>query len=335
MSSPAATLALCCLFVLSGCVGGPVGDPGTALPDGTASPADAATEIDAPPSETPKPDAMAVEVIEVVDGDTIDVRLPNGSEDTVRLLGVDTPEVHTENDPAEFPGVPDTEAGRNCLREWGERASEHAKEELLGKTVLLSFDDNEPRRGYYGRLLAYVHVDGDSFNYGLITSGLARRYDSSDFQYRERYGTAEGIARANGVGLWGACANDQPQTATGTPIFAADGGTALRITEIHADAEGDESANLNDEYLTFGNAGNETLDLSGWTVSDAADHTYTFPEGAEIAPNGTLTLHTGSGEDGDGHLYWGEGAPVWNNAGDTVIVRNASGETVIERQYGG
>jgi micrococcal nuclease len=118
---------------------------------------------------------VEVTVVEVVDGDTIDVRLQNGSGDTVRLLGVDTPEVHAENDPAEFRGVPETEAGRNCLRGRGERASEHATEELVGETVLLSFDDTEPRRGYYGRLLAYVHVDGDSFNDGLITSGLARR----------------------------------------------------------------------------------------------------------------------------------------------------------------
>jgi micrococcal nuclease len=116
-------------------------------------------------------------------------------------------------------------------------------------------------------------------------------------------------------------------------VLVADGGTALRIAEIHAEAAGDESENLDDEYVTLRNAGNEALDLSGWTVSDAAAHTYTFPEGAEIAPNGTLTLHTGSGEDGDGHYYWGRGSAVWNNGGDTVTVRNANGSVVIEREY--
>ncbi|MFC6735686.1 lamin tail domain-containing protein [Halolamina salina] len=336
MYSGARTVALCLLLVLAGCGGAPVGtDSEGRMATETATPATPSTAIDAPPSATPKPDGVEVEVIDVVDGDTIDVRYLNGSEDTVRLLGVDTPEVHAETDPAEFPGVPETEAGRNCLREWGERASQHAKDELIGETVTLSFDENEPRRGYYGRLLAYVHVDGDSFNYGLLTRGLARRYDSSNFQYRERYGTAEGIARGTDAGIWGACATDDPQTATETPIPIADGGPPLWISEINADAAGDDRENLNGEYVTFGNAGNETLDLAGWTVRDEAGHVYTFPEGAEIPPNGTITLHTGSGEDGDGAYYWGQGSPVWNNGGDTVIVRNESGETVIEREYDG
>jgi len=332
MHSGARAVALCLLLVLAGCTGGPVATDGEGrMPTDTAAPS--STEIDAPPSATPKPDGVEVEVIDVVDGDTIDVRYPNGSEDTVRLLGVDTPEVHAENDPTEFPGVPDTEAGRACLREWGERASEHAKQELAGETVTLSFDENEPRRGYYGRLLAYVHVDGDSFNYGLVTEGLARRYDDSSFQYRERYGRAEEAARAGGVGLWGACANENPRTPEETPIAVADGGTPLQIAEIHADAEGDDRENLNDEYVTFENPSDEALDLSGWTVRDEADHVYTFPEGTELGANEQLTRRTGSGEDGDGERYWGEGAPVWNNGGDSVIVRTANGETVIDHSY--
>ena len=339
MQSPVRAIALCLLLVLAGCAGAPAGTDGGAEPSpATASPvssaAPASATIDAPPAATPKPDALEAEVTDIVDGDTIDVRFPNGSEDTVRLLGVDTPEVHTENDPAEFPGVPETAAGRDCLREYGALASAYAEQELLGETVALSFDANEPRRGYYGRLLAYVHVDGDSFNYGLLTGGLARRYDDSGFQYRERYGAAEDAARANGVGLWGGCADGEVATATATPVVA-DGGTTLRIAEIHADAAGDDRENLNGEYVTFANAGDETLDLSGWTVSDEADHEYAFPDGTTIGPDETLTLHTGSGEDGDGDLYWGEGSPLWNNGGDTVIVRNGSGSVVIERSYDG
>lgn len=334
MRQPTLSLALCLLLVLAGCAGGPAPTDGAASIDGTASPTAAGT-VDAPPSATPDPNGLEAEVTRVVDGDTIEIRYPNGTVDTVRLLGVDTPEVHTENDPAEFPGVPDTVAGRDCLRQWGERASERAKEELAGETVSLSFDANEPRRGYYGRLLAYVHVDGDSFNYGLITDGLARRYDDSGFQYRERYGTAEEAARASGAGLWGACADGAAATATPEPTLVADGGTPLRIAAINADAAGDDRENLNGEYVSFENAGNETLDIAGWTVRDEADHVYTFPEGAEIGTNETITLYTGSGEDTATEFYWGQGSPVWNNGGDTVIVRNASGNTVVERSYDG
>jgi micrococcal nuclease len=60
-----------------------------------------------------------VTVVEVVDGDTIDIRYSSGSKGTVRLIGVDTPEVFEETDPAEFEGMPDTQEGREWLRSIG------------------------------------------------------------------------------------------------------------------------------------------------------------------------------------------------------------------------
>jgi competence protein ComEC len=130
-------------------------------------------------------------------------------------------------------------------------------------------------------------------------------------------------------------------TTTGSTV-AADGGemgssgsASLRVVDVHADAAGDEDANLNDEYVVFRNAGERTLDLSGWTVGDEADHRYAFPEGTTLAPGETLTLHTGSGENGNGHYYWNAGRPIWNNAGDTVFVRTAEGELVLEVTYDG
>lgn len=78
------------------------------------------------------------------------------------------------------------------------------------------------------------------------------------------------------------------------------------------------------------NDGEASLDLSGWTVGDEADHRYRFPDGTTLAPGATLTLHTGRGEDGD--YYWGRSSPVWNNGGDTATVRTASGETVATRE---
>jgi len=121
---------------------------------------------------------------------------------------------------------------------------------------------------------------------------------------------------------------------------ATDGGTetartddTLVLEDVHADAAGDDRENLNDEYVVFRNAGDDTLDLSGWTVTDAADHTYTVPDGVTLAPNATMTLHTGSGADTDSDLYWGAGSPIWNNGGDTVIVTTADGEEVLSEEY--
>ena len=125
--------------------------------------------------------------------------------------------------------------------------------------------------------------------------------------------------------------------ATETESVATDGGTptgdALVIDTIHADAAGDDRENLNDEYVVFRNTGTEPLDLSGWTVTDAVDKTYTFSEGYTLAADATVTLHTGSGTDNATHLYWDYGSPVWNNGGDTVTVRNSDGERMLQETY--
>ncbi|WP_134670884.1 lamin tail domain-containing protein [Halorussus marinus] len=125
-------------------------------------------------------------------------------------------------------------------------------------------------------------------------------------------------------------------TRTPDATVVADGGEtagALEVAEVHADARGNDHENLDDEYVVFRNAGDRTLDLSGWTVGDEADHAYEFPADTELGPGETLTLHTGSGTDADGHSYWGADTAVWNNGGDTVFVRTPEGELVTEEAY--
>jgi micrococcal nuclease len=181
-----ALASLCLLAVGAGCLGA---DVDTATPPST-------------PTSGPE---VTVLVTEVIDGDTVDVRVPDGRTDTVRLLGVDTPEVHAENDPVEFEGVPDTETGRSCLREQGARASAFAVDRLADRRVTLRFDAAAGRRGGYDRLLAYVVADGESFNAALLERGHARLYDSS-FRERDRYAALEREAREAGRGVW-SCAD--------------------------------------------------------------------------------------------------------------------------------
>ena len=125
-------------------------------------------------------------------------------------------------------------------------------------------------------------------------------------------------------------------SSTSTPTVATDGGTEtegeLVVETIHADAQGDDRENLNDEYVTFRNAGDGPLDVGGWSLRDEAEKTYTFPE-LTVPAGGTVTVYTGSGTDTETELYWGADGPVWNNAGDTVIVTNAAGERVITEEY--
>ncbi|WP_224334817.1 lamin tail domain-containing protein [Haloprofundus halobius] len=311
-----------CLLVTAGCLGAP------SLPPSNSDDSVAPGAGDVPlPGEGPNRTAT------VVDGDTVKIAYPNGTRDTARLLGVDTPETYGESDPDDFEGVPDTETGQACLNDHGERATDYATETLLDREVTLRFDANEPRRGYYDRLLVYVVLDGTDFNYGLVDEGYARVYDSQ-FTARERYYDAESDARADGRGLW-ECATDAEAETDGGSSETADrsGDSPLVVAEIHEDAVGDDQQNLDDEYVVFRNDGSETLDLTGWTVNDEVGKEYRFPDGFALEPTETVTLRTGDGEDGDGTLYWGASAPVWNNDGDEVIVRDGAGTVVARRSY--
>jgi len=139
-------------------------------------------------------------VTDVVDGDTVDINL-NGTTETVRLLGVDTPEVHVEVEPSDYQNIPDNEEGRQCLREWGEKASQYAEEKLSNQEVKFVTDPRSDTRGSYGRLLGYIKVNGTNFNYRLVEKGLARVYQS-DFTQQERFLEAEDEARSSMKGLW-------------------------------------------------------------------------------------------------------------------------------------
>ncbi len=128
------------------------------------------------------------------------------------------------------------------------------------------------------------------------------------------------------------------EVTTDPPVTTVtDGGTptgVLALETVHADAEGADSENLNDEYIVFTNTGNEVLDLRGHTISDAAGRTYTVPEGVTLEPGATLTVHTGSGTDTETDLYWGSGSPIWNNGGDTITVTTPDGTVILEETYG-
>ena len=137
-------------------------------------------------------------LVDVVDGDTIDVTI-NGREDTVRFLGVDTPETHAENAPSEF-GLANTSSNRACLRRYGEKATQFV-EDKLDKTVEIRTDSEADRRGGYGRLLAYIYSENESVNRMLLEEGLARMYDSS-FSRREEYSRLEEQAQEEELGVW-------------------------------------------------------------------------------------------------------------------------------------
>lgn len=97
-------------------------------------------------------------VIKNIDGDTLKVKLENGKEETVRFLLIDTPET-------KHPSL--------GVQPFGPEASDYVKKYVgEGKKVQLELDVSE--RDKYGRLLAYVWIDGQMLNRMLVEQGLAR-----------------------------------------------------------------------------------------------------------------------------------------------------------------
>ncbi len=140
-------------------------------------------------------------VTEVVDGDTVEVRLENGSARTIRLLGVDSPELYARTNPSEFVGVPDTDAGGRCLHEAAETARAVLHSQVAGDRIQLKTDPAADRQGDYGRLLAYLYKADRNLNYDLIEGGHARVYQTR-FSERVRFEQAAADARSAHRGLW-------------------------------------------------------------------------------------------------------------------------------------
>jgi endonuclease YncB( thermonuclease family) len=170
------------------------------------------------------------QVREVIDGDTFIVEFDEqhteyGYRDTVRHLGMDTAETGGGNDPFEWFGIPDDKTSH--LDTWGQEAVDfaldimapegaEAEQEIEGRSVKIRFDEAEPVRGGFGRLLSYMDYDPDSFdadpgsgsfdaeyNLETVSDGYARVY-SSGFGRHDEFGAAEESALADGTGVWGA-----------------------------------------------------------------------------------------------------------------------------------
>jgi micrococcal nuclease len=123
----------------------------------------------------------------VIDGDTIEVRVPGGHTEVVRYIGVNTPELYS------------LEAADQA----GGRAAKALNERLVkGKRLELAFDVES--RDRHGRLLAYVYADGEHVNAILVEEGYAAAVAyPPNVCFRDRFQSLERHARDGRRGLWG------------------------------------------------------------------------------------------------------------------------------------
>lgn len=129
-------------------------------------------------------------VLEFADGDTVVVDM-NGTKETIRFIGVDTPETH---DP------------RKTVQCFGYAAADFTKN-LIGKNnVRLEADPLNTNRDRYNRLLRYVYLpDGTLVNLEIIKQGYGFAYTSFPFTKAEEFSAAQKEARESNRGLWASC----------------------------------------------------------------------------------------------------------------------------------
>ena len=119
-------------------------------------------------------------MVKVYDGDTVTVKLGRKRE-RVRLIGIDCPELK------QAP--------------WGRRARDFLARRVLHRWVRLEFDVQS--RDRYGRLLAYLWLDGELVNETLVREGLCLIYTvPPNVRHVERLRAAQRWAREHGKGFW-------------------------------------------------------------------------------------------------------------------------------------
>ena len=285
------------VVVLAGCASGDAGDqvaPYTSGPEEAPS-LGTGPVVTAPPDHRPG----RATVVNVQDGDTLDVRFLDGRVEQVRLIGINSPE------------------DGECL---ADEATALLRELVEGRAVTLRRDRTD--RDQYGRLLRYVLLEGLSAGEAMVEAGLAiSRAYPPDVAQQAALDAAQARAQTAGRGRWAddACGRPSPADVT--------------VGDVMTDPPGDESQALNDEWVEVTNRGDEPVDLTGWGLQDeSSSHRFTFPTGYRLPPSASVRIHSGEGRGTASDLYWGQaGSAIWNNDGDTVFLVDPSGNVHDQR----
>ncbi|WP_301107642.1 thermonuclease family protein [Sporosarcina sp.] len=130
---------------------------------------------------------IPVELVKTIDGDTIKI-MYEGEEKNVRYLLIDTPE---------------TNHPRLGKQPFGQEAKVRNQELLQKGQLEIEFDIGE-KYDKYGRLLAYIYIDGKSVQEQLLKEGLARvaYVYPPNTRYLDEFEKAEKQAKKSGIGIW-------------------------------------------------------------------------------------------------------------------------------------
>jgi micrococcal nuclease len=130
---------------------------------------------------------VPVTLVDIIDGDTIKVQV-NEKIETVRYLLIDTPE---------------SKSPKTCVQQYAKEAFLRNSELVKSGKVTLEFEEGSTRDSY-GRLLAYVYVNGKSIQGTLLKEGYARVAYIMDppYKYLEQFRKEENLAKREKINIW-------------------------------------------------------------------------------------------------------------------------------------
>jgi len=212
----------------------------------------------------------------VIDGDTIKF---NGT--SIRLLGINSPEKKEK---------------------YYQEAKDFLEEKVLNKTVRLEYGKDKKDR--YGRILAYIFVNGENVNLESVEKGLANYYFPSgkDVHYNEfkeawKYCDEHLCEKSKDV-----CAN------------------CIELKDL----------NYNSQEVVFFNQCNFDCSLDNWEIKDEGRKKFYFPNFV-LDKKSEVKIKIGEEQDTSNILFWDRDTYVWTKTGDTLFLRDGFGKLVLWR----
>jgi endonuclease YncB( thermonuclease family) len=243
-------------------------------------------------------------VSKVIDGDTIE--LSNGKR--LRYIGINTPEI-------------------------GEPFSILAKKEnenlVLNKEVIIEFDVQIYDK--YNRLLGYVWVNDILVNKELVKLGLAAiETIPPNIKYQNIILSAQKEAQNNCLNIW------ENLCKLSKEISKQKDANCIKISNIFANALGDDNKNKNGEWVEIKNNCNKTFNLNGFWIKDASAKNRYYFSNFYLDPFASVKIYSGCGKDDKNSLYWQcpEGKyAIWNNDGDEAFLYDNQNNLIDYYKY--
>lgn len=213
------------------------------------------SQLEVPEQKTAHKKLLPATIVKNVDGDTVEINL-NGTVEKVRMLCVDTPETHHP---------------RLGVQPFGPEASEYTKKILAVGTKVEIEPGIGEGRDKYGRLLAYIYVNGKMFNEMLLEEGLARvaYIYAPNTQYVDEFYAIQKKAQKKGIGIWS------------IENYAQEDGYNTDNTKSAGEKMSNPNTSSGKSYENNPNDDQETnLDCKGKIKGNANSHIYHVPGGS-------------------------------------------------------